>query len=300
MVISEKQQKLTEKPAAREPQRVFAGMVNADKEKNAQGYLMDNLPYKAMDNPAMPPKLRVRVLDFLRGFSVISMVAYHALFNLVYFFGAVNAPWYSGTAGYLWQQSTCWVFVLVAGASLHYGRRPLRHGLVVLGCALVLTAITAIMGPPMLVSFGVLHMLGCSLLLFALLRPAFTRVPGWLGVVLCFMLFVFFKMLPYGHVGFFDIPLAAVPAELYTTGFLFPLGLPGPGFFSSDYFPLLPWFFLFLTGWYGWGFLKGHVKAAPPGKNPVEWIGRHSLPIYMVHQPVLYGLFWVLSAMGLL
>lgn len=252
------------------------------------------------EGPKPAPKPRVRLLDMLRGFSVVSMVAYHTMYDLVYFFGVVDAPWYRGWPGYLWQQSICWVFILVAGASLHYGRSPARHGLIVLGCALALTAVTAIIGPPMLVAFGVLHMLGCSMLLFALLRRPLQRVPAVWGLAASFLLFALTKGLPYGYLGFLDIPLWELPTGLYTTGFLFPLGLPGPGFYSSDYFPLIPWFFLLTTGYYGWALLKKRVPATPPGKNPLEWTGRHSLIIYMAHQPVIYGVLWILAALGVL
>lgn len=253
-----------------------------------------------MRGPAKPLKPRVRLLDILRGFSVVSMVAFHTMYDLVYFFGVVDAPWYRGWPGYMWQQSICWVFILVAGASLHYGRSPARHGLVVLGCALALTAVTAVMGPPMLVAFGVLHMYGCCILLFALLRPALQRVPAALGLVASFLLFALTKSMPYGWLGFLDVELWRLPAGLYTTGFLFPLGFPGPGFYSSDYFPIIPWFFLITTGYYGWALVKDRVPASLPGKNSLEFIGRHSLLIYMAHQPVIYGVLWLLGLAGLL
>ncbi len=241
------------------------------------------------EGPKPPPPPRVRLLDALRGFSVISMVAYHALFDIVYYFGLLDAPWYRGLPGYVWQQSICWVFILVAGASLHYGRHPARHGLVVLGCAVLLTAATAIMGPAMLVSFGVLHMLGCAILLFALLRPVLRRVPAGPGAAVFFLLFAFFKQLPYGWLGILDARLIPLPAGLYFTKWLAPLGLPGPGFSSSDYFPLVPWVFLLLAGYCAWGLLKSRVPPTAPGKNPLEATGRHSLPIYMAHQPLIYG-----------
>ncbi len=245
------------------------------------------------------PRKRVRLLDGLRGFSVMSMVAYHGMFDLVWLFG-VNIAWYKGWQGYLWQQSICWTFILVSGAALHYGKKTLQRGALVLGCALVVTLVSYMAMPGQLVVFGVLHMLGLSMLLFGALRRLLEKIPPLWGFLGSFVVFLLTKSLPWGFLGVGDVALWALPGALYQTPFLFPLGLPGPGFFSGDYFPLLPWFFLFLAGYYGWGLLKNRAKASPPGRNPLEWAGRHSLLIYMLHQPLLYGLCLLLAAVGIL
>lgn len=74
------------------------------------------------------------------------------------------------------------------------------------------------------------------------------------------------------------------------------------GFVSTDYFPLLPWIFVFLLGtWAGKYIKEGRLprwfyEAKCP---PLAGVGRHSLLIYMLHQPVLYGftmvLLWILG-----
>ena len=75
-------------------------------------------------------------------------------------------------------------------------------------------------------------------------------------------------------------------------GWLFPLGLRRADFFSADYWPLLPWAFLYLLGAALGGFLPETAK--PHAHLPaLTFLGRHSLFIYLVHQPVLYGLCWV-------
>lgn len=79
-------------------------------------------------------------------------------------------------------------------------------------------------------------------------------------------------------------------------GFLFPLGLHPLIFASADYYPLLPWIFLFLAGyWLGVAFLQ---RRAPEfcyreHLSALGWIGRHALIIYLVHQPVVYGVLWL-------
>ena len=78
--------------------------------------------------------------------------------------------------------------------------------------------------------------------------------------------------------------------------YLFPLGLLADGFSSSDYYPLMPWFFLFCAG----SFLGRWIKEGRAfhwvytARMPfLEKLGRHTLLIYILHQPVLIALFWV-------
>ncbi|MDL2327917.1 DUF1624 domain-containing protein [Ruminococcaceae bacterium OttesenSCG-928-A11] len=239
----------------------------------------------------------MRLLDTLRGFSVVSMVAFHAMYDLVYMFG-LRADWYRGLPGYLWQQSICWVFILVAGASLHYGRHRWRHALTVVGCACVLTLVTATLMPNMLIAFGVLHMLGLSMVIAAALHGPLQRVNPKVGLAVCAALFILTRRVPYGGLGLLDWQLIDLPAAWYSTPFLFPLGLPGPGFYSTDYFSLVPWSFLFFAGYFAWGWFMPRVRAGGPTKNPFETIGRHSLPIYMLHQPVIYGVLMLLDLAG--
>ncbi len=244
-------------------------------------------------------KKRVRLLDFLRGASVVSMVLYHGMFDLVYLFG-VDIAWYPQMPGYIWQQSICWVFILVSGASLHYGKKVWKRGLFVLGCALLVSVVSFVAMPGQRVVFGILHFMGTAMLLSVPLRPLLKKISAMPGALVCFLLFMLTKTVPSGSLGFGDIKLWALPEALYQTDYLFFLGLPGPNFFSADYFSLIPWVFLFFTGYFAWGLVKGKFVAKKPGKNPFEWAGRHSLEIYVVHQPLLYGLCLLLQAVGVL
>ena len=62
-------------------------------------------------------KSRYRFLDLLRGLNLISMIAYHALYNLNYLYGH-PMKWYRSTPGYIWQQSICWTFIFLSGFCL--------------------------------------------------------------------------------------------------------------------------------------------------------------------------------------
>ena len=106
--------------------------------------------------------------------------------------------------------------------------------------------------------------------------------------------FLLLNQLPNGFLGFEGLRLARLPAALYA-GNWFWLGLPDLSRFSSaDYFPLLPWVFLFWCGYFlarclGPGRLAARMGRAPAPLRPLCAVGRHTLLVYMLHQPVIYG-----------
>lgn len=237
------------------------------------------------------PKKRVLLLDILRGFSLVSMVIYHGMYDLVVLFG-INAPWYFSWQGFVWQQSICWTFILVSGASLHFSRKPYRRGLQVLGCGLAVTLVTYIAMPSQLVLFGVLHFMGFAMLITAALLPLMKKILPLAGAAVSFVIFMAVYNVPWGYIGVFGKVLFELPTWLYSQSWAFPLGFPTAAFMSSDYFPVIPWLFLFWTGWFLWAAVGGSIPATDKKPGILARVGRHSLLIYMLHQPVLYGVMW--------
>jgi len=238
-------------------------------------------------------KPRVWGIDRLRGAAVLAMVIYHGLFSLVYLFG-VQISWFES----FWLSEIVvpligGSFVSLCGVSVNLSRSPLRHGGKVLFWALVLTAVTGLLLPELIIRFGVLHLLGCCLLLAGLGEPLWTRIPREAGLAGSLALFALSYNLPQGYLGWQG--LWSLPVSV-SSPYLFPLGLPDLGFSSSDYYPLIPWFFLFLAGlflgrWAREG--KGPRRLYESHLPALQWIGRHSLPIYLLHQPLLVALFWL-------
>lgn len=248
----------------------------------------------AVSNTA-PNKTRYALPDTLRGLTLLSMIAYHGCWDMVYILGA-DWPWYQSSGAYLWQQSICWTFILLSGFSFSLGRRHWRRGWLVFGCGAVVTAVTLVVMPGQEIWFGVLTLLGSCMLLGALLERPLGRVPAGAGLVLSAALFVLTRSVNRGYLGFEGLRLAALPGELYRNMATAYLGFPFPGFRSTDYFSLVPWLFLFLTGYFLFRLTGKHLAAAPDlGRcAPLEALGRRSLLVYMLHQPVLYGLTMVL------
>ena len=133
------------------------------------------------------------------------------------------------------------------------------------------------------IRFGVLMLLGSSMVLWHFLGKGLQKLPGWSVAAGSGVLF-------FAARWWTGRTAVSVP-------WLYPLGFTAPGFYSADYFPLLPWFFLFLIGTALGGWCLAHrenrlLAVRLPGV--LTWPGRHSLIIYVLHQPVLYGISYLI------
>lgn len=241
-------------------------------------------------------KKRYNLLDSLRGLTLISMILYHGTWDLVYLYG-VDWQWYHGTPAYIWQQSICWTFILLSGFCWSMGRHHLKRGLMVFGGGAIITLVTLIAMPENRVVFGVLTLLGSCMLLMIPLHKLLEKINPWLGLVCSGILFTVTRDVNIGFFGFEGWKLMKLPRELYHNLVSTFLGFPEPEFFSTDYFSLVPWMFLFLVGYFLFQGLRKMdvleknemIQKVLGWKVPVlSFIGRHSLIIYMAHQAVLY------------
>lgn len=237
------------------------------------------------------------LLDTVRGVCILSMVAYHGMYDLVDIFGLPSA-WYTGLPGYIWQQSICWTFILLSGLCWQLSRRHVKRGLLLVGCGAAITLITWLVMPSQRILYGVLNLLGLSALLLIPLDKVFRKIPAWAGLMGALLLFALTKNVARGSLGFEGLVLCRLPRWLYATDLLAVVGFPSPSFWSTDYFPLLPWFFLFCAGYFLWSLLDKSPRAKEllrPGLRPLSFLGRHSLAIYLIHQPALMAVFSVLG-----
>ena len=243
------------------------------------------------------PAGRYALLDELRGLDLVSMMLYHACWDMMFLFG-IWMDWYTGMPGRLWQQAICWVFILLSGFCAPFGRHMLRRGVTVFAAGAVVTAVTLLFMPEERVIFGVLTFLGTAMLLTGVLEPLLKKVMPAVGLAVSAVLFAVCYPVGSGWVGLGGWKLM-LPQSLYANYFTAFFGFYPDWFYSTDYFALLPWLFLFWAGY----FLHGTVGRArmEPLRRPVcpalGWMGRHSLLLYLLHQPVIYG---VLSAAAVL
>lgn len=242
-------------------------------------------------------KKRYELIDAIRGLAMINMVLFHFLYDVFILYGK-QPDWYGSPATFLWQQSICWTFILISGFVWHFGRKNnLKRGLLLNVWGLVVTAVTVIAEPQAAVWFGILNFLGCAVLLTWLTRRVYEKIPPLAGLLGSMALFFLFRDVQAGVLGPAAHPIITLPEGLYQSRVLTPMGFPYPGFRSSDYFPLLPWYFLYCAGY----FLCPLIQKSPRLQTLLtirvpllSRLGTWSLWIYLVHQPAAMGLCWLL------
>ena len=244
---------------------------------------------------------RFHLLDGIRGITLISMILYHASWDAVYLLGA-DWAWYRGPAAHLWQQSICWTFILLSGFCIPFSVHRWKRALTVFACGLLVTAVTTLLIPQDRIIFGVLTFLGSAMLIMAAFgKNLFEAIPPVPGLILNTLLFLVTRPVNTGFIGILEKPVIGLPAAWYHGYAATYLGFTDPSFDSADYFSLIPWLFLFLCGYFlsrlvmprmreRGGLLYCRIPAA-------DWMGKHSLLIYLLHQPVLYMFVLLVQAL---
>jgi len=242
-------------------------------------------------------------VDSWRGVAIITMVIFHLVFDLRNF-GGMPFVLHEGFWFYF-QRFTATSFITLAGVSvvLSYNRalsrtgtadglawKVARRGLHILGIGLILSLVMRVaVLPP--IDFGVLHLIGTSIICSI---PLLNK--RWLTLSVAAVLYALSYLLQYLNV--------QAPAGV---SWLVPLGIEPPGYYYSDYFPFPHWFAVFLMGVFvGTVFYEGGVRKLPlpnfGGIFPfpvLQFLGRHSLVIYVIHQPILIGLLLLTGTISL-
>lgn len=247
----------------------------------------------------MNPELNERFweLDLIRGVALLMMGLFHLLYDLEYL-AALSLNVHTGFWLYF-ARVTATIFLLLVGISLTLSHSralrlkgpkqnlPLKYGkrgLTIFGWGLVITLTTWLVLKDGVILWGILHLIGLAILLaYPLLQlKMINLVLGLLSLVLGILL----KQVAVGF-----------PWLLW-------LGLRPESFHSLDYFPLLPWFGVVLIGIFLGNSLypqytrKFHLRdrSHVPLIRGISFLGRHSLAIYLLHQPVLIA---ILNLLGL-
>jgi len=231
---------------------------------------------------------RIWEIDFLRGLAIILMVGYHLLFDLGEFLGlksflgfSTNLSSPAWTAAQIFFAGT---FVVLSGMSSTLSRGNVRRGLRLLAVSLLVTAATYIFEPTSAIYFGILQCLAVSILIygaaFAKAGPAACAVGGALVL------------------GLGEALLSLTKGMTIRFDLLLPFGIHSPSFSSFDYFPLFPWLGIFLAGAALGKSVYASRRSLIPRRPPETFVnlaGRHSLLIYIVHQPIIMGVLYLLG-----
>ena len=234
---------------------------------------------------------RIWAIDFARGIAILMMAWFHFLFDIDYLHYAEIAL-YSGFWG-LFQKATISLFLLLVGISIAitYSKRKdyflehmLKRSAFLFFMAMLITAVTAILFPQNAIYFGIIHMISVSLLV---------SIP-----------FAGKKM----HSLIAGLLLILIPVAIDISGFNMPLllwagfSMPMPTF---DFVPMVPWLGIVLIGIAVWGWMENAVKKIKMpvqmefASETVSFLGRNSLAIYLIHQPIIFGTLFLLKSAGM-
>jgi len=241
---------------------------------------------------------RLWEVDTIRGVAIILMICYHCIFDLSYF-GAYSGYMLS-TPWQVFARSIGSTFIFVLGVSLTLRvnrlkpeledklfRKFLLRGAKIFGWGMVVTVVTYFLLGYGFVVFGILHLLGLSTILaYPFLRSRWASLAGGVAVIV----------------------LGIIVARFTSPSlWLVWLGVRQLGRYMVDYYPILPWFGIALLGVFaGLTLYPGGIpRFTLPDlsqKAPIRgltFLGRHSLLIYLVHQPILLAILFVVGIASL-
>ncbi|MBQ2687284.1 MAG: DUF1624 domain-containing protein [Clostridia bacterium] len=247
----------------------------------------------------MSDRKRIHFIDEVRGFCVLCMVFYHAMYTLGFMFGLSTAQkmfWFFSFIS----PAFAFAFIMMCGISSTLSRSNFKRSLPILGAALAVTLVSLFITPDAPILFGILHLLGVSVFLYSLTERFFNKIPAAIGLAVCFLLFLLTYNLPNGYLGFEGVLKLSLPKVLYNENYLFFFGFIKEGIAYSDYFPLIPWLFAFLTGVFAGKLLKGrYPEFMYKERAPFfTMLGTNAFIIYVIHQPIIFGVSYILSLFG--
>lgn len=246
---------------------------------------------------------RLSRIDEIRGITLISMIIYHFMWDLRNIAG-IKMDWYVGTIGQVWQLSICMTFIFVSGFCFCLGKHHLKRSLTVFVAGALVTAVTLVVMPENRIVFGVLTFIGSAGLIMTLAYRVLLILEEKLGtrefcltmIIGNILLFVAFFRINYRVLNLIFSKIE-MPAYLYKGYFMTYLGFCDRTFYSTDYFSIMPWMFLYMTGYFMYRYnvskddeskLIAYLRNDEHSKT-LSFIGRHTLIIYLLHQPVLYA-----------
>ena len=208
---------------------------------------------------------------------MISMALFHAAYDLAYIY-AYPLPWFTqGIFQDIWRASISWIFLFIAGWMCSFSnnnlRRAAKYGIT--ACIVWLTTTFVSIDDP--INFGIIYCMAACTLAVVLAKPILEKMPPLPAIVV----FLFAFGLTWN-----------LPHHVYAlSGFAW-LGFPGPGFVSGDYYPLIPFVFMYLAGYMASRLFDRTLRGYPKWMNAhplpaLEALGRHALPFYLLHQPII-------------
>lgn len=219
---------------------------------------------------------RIWEIDFLRAVAIIFMVALHLGYDLEAY-ADISVPYWDVIFFYVSKGVV--IFMFISAISSGFSKEPVKRGLIVFAFGIGITVITYFLMPETYVRFGILHFLGLTMMMFPFLKKLDNRVLLTLAVLSAIIGLAFRQ-------------------TTVNTGLFLPLGLRYNGFNSIDYYPIFPYIAATIMGVLAYKkYYYARKSIFPFYWNPkiIRWISKNSLAIYLLHQPILMGVFYLLK-----
>lgn len=222
------------------------------------------------------PRDRIQVIDLIRGIDIVLMVLFNYSVTLSHFgFVRIQPDFFYWSFPLVIASIFIFLSGVAASASFEnnnegFSKRYFNRGIKLLIFASFVTLFTYIFVPEKTVYFGILHFFALS----SLIVPFFIRYEK-LNLVAALLIIIS---------GIY------LQTRDFSSPYLLWLGLMPEDFTTFDYFPLMPWLGVLLLGiFFGRSIIErtGHIKFKNKLAGTFSFLGKKSLTIYLIHQPVL-------------
>lgn len=222
-------------------------------------------------------KNRITELDFFRGIALILMIYFHIIWSMneLYNYDVLYSSWIHFFIGKL----SAILFILVSGIVFSLGHFKWKRFFLLAGVAIGISGVSYLYGNAYEINFGIIHFFAVSSLLAILFNKTnkYLLITIWIGIIAMWS----------------RISSISMPSD-----YLFFLWLVSKTFQSADYYPLIPRFGIYLIG-------MGLSKILYTEKknifwnifnvSPINFIGRNTLLIYIIHQPIIIWILYLLQ-----
>jgi len=227
-------------------------------------------------------KGRIWEIDFLRGIAIILMSLFHLLYDLNEFYN-FDIDYTTGIVDFIGAASAL-MFITLTGISSSLSKNNLKRCLKILFFAYLITLITYFYDANTYINFGILHLIGFSIVLYSFFKKFNALILTFLGLLIIIL----------GNI---------LDNITLSTNLFAPFGLTSATYASLDYYPLFPYFGVFILGMALKNIFYLNKQSlfdySPSPNNLISLLGQHSLLIYLIHQPVILAVLFIMHKMGL-
>ncbi len=233
--------------------------------------------------------MRYQYLDILRWIAILLMILFHLNYSLVYIFEN-NILNFSETFWFVLGKTSALWFMIISGVSFFLAREKygdeirkkyIKYAGILALIALWITIWTALFMSSQLIVFGILHLFAVSFFLLPFIAKL-EYFSGFLAIIL--------------------IASWAVFPLMTNIWWLFPVGIISPEFYSADYYPLIPYFWYILLWFFVWKCMQKYKlfrylslwREMNALEKVLRYMGRNSLVIYVLHQPIIIASLCIL------